>query len=186
MDLSLELSSAIVPSSSPASSRQSCAPDLSPMMPRTPGIATPASMDLSLMTSTSVYVSLTERSEEDLLDKSSEDLSKEELISKFVNDTCCCHQGPNKAPCSQQLSKELITQCRLESLELARSELDLVVLGQIRSYFKRNSRLSFAIHGLTICRSTFMFLHCIGRTRFDNLVQQYQDVGLTTRSHGNL
>ena len=31
-----------------------------------------------------------------------------------------------------------------------------------------------------------MFLHCIGRTRFDNLVQQYEDVGLVTRTHGNL
>lgn len=123
--------------------------------------------------------------DDDLLEKSLCDASEEDTIMKFVDESCRCHHGPDKGPCSKQLSRELVTQCRVENL-LSRDELDLAVLSQIRSVFKPHSHLTFAVHGISICRSTFMFLHCIGRTRLDNLMHQYQENGLVTRSHGNL
>ena len=44
----------------------------------------------------------------------------------------------------------------------------------------------YNIHGVHVCRKTFMFLHWIGHTKLENLIQHFDKVGLSTRTHGNV
>ena len=53
-------------------------------------------------------------------------------VSAFISKSCGCTLGPYKQPCSEQLTKEQITQCRNNCLEMTRAELDLVILSAIK------------------------------------------------------
>ena len=43
----------------------------------------------------------------------------------------------------------------------------------------------FYIHGVQICFDTYLYLHCVSRKRYQNLVQHYKTHGLSPRIHGN-
>ena len=62
--------------------------------------------------------------------------------------------------------------CRQENLDISRDELDLVVLAQIRASHKPYSHYLFPLNRNNKL-AVLPTLHCIGRTQFDNLVQQY-------------
>ena len=88
-------------------------------------------------------------------------------------------------------------------MELTKDELDLVVMSQIRSLrsnaeqpTSRSShhssvhsitrgRSEYYLHRVKICHKVFLFLHCMSRSRYERLVNHYEDMGLCTRVHGN-
>lgn len=136
------------------------------------------------------------------VETSLEDTSERESVETFITSTCGCKIGPKSSPCSSVLSRDTIVKYRMESLELTRDELDLVVLAQIRacrsvasqpSSRRTNhekstdcrSRTKYYVHGLEVCRQTFMFLHCIGHKRLENLLKHFEQIGLNTCVHGN-
>jgi len=45
--------------------------------------------------------------------------------------------------------------------------------------------MGYYYHGQTICLKTFLFLHCLHRSRFYSLVKHYRKNGLSLRVHGN-
>ena len=47
------------------------------------------------------------------------------------------------------------------------------------------SRSEFFFHGTQVCISTYLYLHTISRTHYENLVSHYTDFGLCLRIHGN-
>ena len=55
---------------------------------------------------------------------------EEEEVKTFMNTTCRCqlHRGE---PCSNQFGLTNVMKTRMESMELSRNELDMVLLGQI-------------------------------------------------------
>ena len=129
-------------------------------------------------------------------DHSMEDERAQKSIEDFIRSTCGCKLG------SSFLSKQTIEKCRADNLELSRDELDLVILAQIRagrsmdtqptlrrSHHEKTANRSMSkyhIHGVLICRKTFMFLHCVGHKCLEHLIQHFDNVGLDTRQHGNL
>ena len=65
-------------------------------------------------------------------DMNTTDKKERGRVSAFISKSCGCTLGPNKQPCSEQLTKEQITQCRNNCLEMTRAELDLVILSAIK------------------------------------------------------
>jgi hypothetical protein len=134
-------------------------------------------------------------------DHSMEDESAQKCVEAFVRSTCGCKLGPRDSPCSSFLTKETIEKCRADNLELGKDELDLVILAQIRagrsvdsqrtlrnSHHEKTTNRSMSkyyIHGVLICRKTFMFLHCVGHKRLEHLIRHFDGVGVDTRQHGN-
>ena len=79
------------------------------------------------------------------------------------------------------------------------TELDFVILGAIQSSIncsdvsvsgrsekhRKQLRMTFFYHSKRICRTTFLFLHCIGKNKFCSLLKRYKENGLSLRVHGN-
>ena len=113
----------------------------------------------------------------------------------FVTKSCGCKYGPGSTPCSAFLNKATIKRHREDNLELSKDELDLVVLAQIRAHRKTadqetlrvshhetkddKSRSEFYINGVRICLTTFLFIHCMSRYRYEGLVQHFEQHGLS-------
>ncbi len=135
------------------------------------------------------------------LDRSLEDISEAESTETFIANSCGCKMGPKNSPCSKLLTKNTIVKFRNESIDLPKHELDLVILAQIRACrttdtqpnssethhekVSDKSMTKYFVHGVHVCRTTFMFLHCVGHKRFEHLHKHFVEVGLTTRTHGN-
>ena len=119
------------------------------------------------------------------------------LVSDFVVIGCGC-QLWNGCNCSLQFSSEHFSDIRSYCSSLSHTELDMALLGQIMalsditikpgySLLKQKRVHTTYIHlGKQICRTTFRFLHGVGRTRIENLMVYFADHGLVPRTHGNL
>ena len=121
-------------------------------------------------------------------DCSLEDTREVQTVDEFMNKGCSCKLGVQGSPCSQQLSRETIEWTRQNCLELTKSELDPIVLSQIHSLQNATptrNRSMFYIYGVQICFDTYLYLHCVSRKRYQNLVQHYKIHGLSPRIHGN-
>ena len=119
-----------------------------------------------------------------------------QLVSDFVENGCGCQlwKGRN---CSLQFSIDHISDVRSYCASLSRTELDMVLLGQIMAlsditinpqYSLLNQKRVHTtyIHlGKQICLTTFR-LHGVGRSRMENLMTHFQVYGLVPRTHGNL
>ena len=115
---------------------------------------------------------------------------------------CGCTKAKG-TQCCQQFSQEYIMSVRQSCAELARSELDMAILGQIsastntgsvatthRSHHKEADRergyTSFIHQGKPLCQKMFNFLHGIGIKRLKNLAASFKENGLSPRTHGNV
>ena len=134
------------------------------------------------------------------LDSSMEDIREEQTMEEFISNGCGCQLGPKETSCVKYLTRQIVERCRQDCLELSRDELDLIVLSQIHSLRSTpdqptlrlshhvtgsKSRSTFYVHGVPICLKTFLYLHCMSRTRYENLVHHYYQNGLCPRVHGN-
>ena len=103
----------------------------------------------------------------------------EEELERFLAEGCgCTRTGGN--PCSTLFSKEHYLHTRDDCRALSRSELDLVLLGEIMAGIssgqvttaekyrhvsgpRQLKSMAFYHHGQRICRNTFRHLHGIGK-----------------------
>ena len=124
------------------------------------------------------------------------------MVMAMLESTCGCKKGLSSQPCSTQFSADHLMSVRSSCSELSRSELDMVVMGQLmagmddtsttnphsRNKEKPRQRAvySFYHQGKQVCEKMFRFLHTIGETRYKNLKKSLLTHGLATRSHGNL
>ena len=113
------------------------------------------------------------------------DLSEKAKVEKFISDTCNCKIGDGGQACSTTISLDDIHVSRNNCHELSSTELDLVVLRAIQSSLNcgevsesgrpekkhERTRMTFFFHGKRICKEAFLFLNCIGRTKFCSLVK---------------
>ena len=130
---------------------------------------------------------------------SESDLSEKAKVRTFYENTCNCTLAEGDRPCNTTLSLDDYSDSRNNFHELSSLELDLVILGAIQSLLNcsnfsvsgrsesqpKRSRINFYYHGKRICKTSFLFLHCINKTRFCRLVKHYRKNGLTVRVHGN-
>ena len=123
-------------------------------------------------------------------------------VTTLMMSTCGCKKGANSQPCSSQFPFEHVLEVRASCSELTRSELDMVVMGQLMAGMnsdpttKPGSRhtvkdqwrasSSFYHQGKPVCERMFRFIHTIGETRFKNLKKSLRSFRLAMRSHGNL
>ena len=127
------------------------------------------------------------------------DLTEKAKVKTFWENTCKCKLAEGDKPCSTTLSLDDFYDSRNNCNELSSAELDLVILGAIQSSLNCNeisvsgrsekqrkvSRMAFYYHGKRICRTSFLFLHCLSKNRLWSLVKHYRKNGLTLRVHGN-
>ena len=82
----------------------------------------------------------------------------------------------------------------LNILELSHEELDLVVLANIQAFTatketgktrKRSPPYSFLYHSAPICKEMFLNLYGISKSRFQRLLDHYENHGISLRIHGN-
>ena len=97
-----------------------------------------------------------------------------EALDTFLAVGCGCNRAGGQ-PCSTLFDKAHYEQIRLSCEDLSRSELDLVLLGQIMagvtdtpqtrrhgSHQRKLSSMAFFHHGHRICGKTFRMLHEVG------------------------
>ena len=128
------------------------------------------------------------------------DIQEDNLVSDFVSAGCGCSKW-NRKQCSEQFSDDYFKSVRGSCAELSRSELDLVILGQLLACTNQSpgvvtesrnkeaecqrSYTTLFHQSKPVCAKTFGMLHGIGRTRLKNLVKSLKENGLTPRTHGN-
>ena len=66
----------------------------------------------------------------------------------------------------------------------------MAILSQISAHRARAStntraRSNFFFHGNQVCITTYLYLHTISCTRYQNLVSHHENFGLCPRIHGN-
>ena len=142
---------------------------------------------------------LTEREEEVIYEGTVHDVEEEDKVANFTQSGCGCTLY-NGGPCSTAFTPDHLSSIRSQCQELDRSSLDLVLLGQImatnsqssllqrshqKSATRKKTRMSYYHQGIQICRTTFLFLHGIGKRRLDNVRVSYENDGLISRTHGN-
>ena len=114
--------------------------------------------------------------------------------------TCSCKLH-KKGPCSEIFTQGDLKDLRACHQALARDELDLVMLAQIRAGMhcgqmtarpkqkeqteRKRVRVDYFHKGHKICRDTFMFIHGVFKDRLTNLIAHYQEHGVMVRVHGN-
>ena len=139
--------------------------------------------------------------EEFNFDSSETDLSEKAKINAFYTNTCTCNckLGESDQACSRSLSLSDFMDSRNNCQELSSAELDFVILGAIQNSIncsdvrvsgrseknRKQLRMTFFYHGKRICKTTFLFLHCIGKNKFCSLLKHYKENGLSLRVHGN-
>ena len=62
-----------------------------------------------------------------------DDQSEQATIEQLLRESCTCQLGPHGVACSSAVSKEAIVLTRNNCLQMARKELDLVVMAQINT-----------------------------------------------------
>ena len=128
------------------------------------------------------------------LDLKESDGEELETIRNFLREGCGCQFEPKRQHCSSVLCYSDVLECRTNCLQLCKEELDLIVLSHLQSHLRRKDVggrkrkryvCNFFFNGQQICKSTYLFLHAIGKERYANLCEHYKLYGLTLRVHGN-
>ena len=111
-----------------------------------------------------------------------------------MHDGCGCALGTKGGPCSGQFTEQVVffnlNNCR----ELSSVELDLVILPNIQAFThsesigkkrSRNPRCNFYYQSQPICKEMFLHFYGLSDSRFRRLKEQYQNHGISPRTHGN-
>ena len=116
----------------------------------------------------------------DLLTQTNTQTDTDPKLTAFLEEGCGCKRNSGK-PCYTSFSWEQYEASRMRCAELSRSELDLVILGQIAALLKKYSQTNthrqasqrqrtsmvFHRHGVPTCRETFLKLHGIGKMGYN-------------------
>ena len=115
-------------------------------------------------------------------------------LQKFIQDGCGCRRGLKGGQCSDHFTEETVLNNLYNCLELSHAELDLVILANIQAFAttevigekrKRSPPYSFLYQSQPICKEMFLNLYGISKSRFQRLVDHYQNHGISLRTHGN-
>ena len=130
------------------------------------------------------------------------ELEEKHCIHAFVSSGCGCALQSGKS-CSGHFGFDHYLEFRGQCRELTRSELDLVLLGQLSAFLfsteqtarsttyrhpsegRQHSYTIFWHRGHKVCRRTFLFLHTVSEKWFKNLKSSLLQNGLSPRMHGN-
>lgn len=129
------------------------------------------------------------------------EIKEDELVSLFMRGGCGCRKGGGGKQCCTQFSREYFLSVRQSCAELSRSELDLVILGQLHAFTNQSPGVVTASRhaaqererpntlyfhqGKQVCMKTFRTLHTIGEMRLKNLAKSLKQNCLAPRIHGN-
>jgi len=131
------------------------------------------------------------------MEESSGDLDKQSVIAKaqiFMKDGCGCRRGSQGGQCSDQFTEESVLANLYNCLELSHTELDFIALANIQAFSaaevigekrKRNPPFSFLYHSQSMCKDMFLNFYGISKSRFQRLLEFYQNHGISPRVHGN-
>ena len=115
-------------------------------------------------------------------------------VQKFIKDGCGCRRGSKSIQCSDQFTVETVLNNLYNCLELSHAVLDLVVLANIQAFTaseetgekrKRSPPYSFLYHSQPICKEMFLNLYGISKSRFQRLLEHFENHGISLRIHGN-
>ena len=111
-------------------------------------------------------------------------------VKLFLESGCGCRYGKNNSSCTKSFSLEELVEHRMQCIELSSSELDLVLLGALQSHMnlssnKKRYRMSYYFRGVQVCKETFLFVYCIGKSRLENLKAHLNRSGAVPRRHAN-
>ena len=122
---------------------------------------------------------------------------EERSNARFAQGGCSCKHFDG-GPCCKLFSLSHCQEVRDQCRELTRSELDLVVMGQLlalthsghmtqaKKHIQKERTRSFTYFkhgGHTICIKTFCFLHTIGQSKFKAIKASFERDGLVPRQH---
>ena len=122
---------------------------------------------------------------------------EERSIARLAQGGCSCKHFDG-GPCCKLFSVSHCQEVRDQCRELTRSELDLVVMGQLlalthsghvtqaKKHIQKERTRSFTYFkhgGHTICIKTFCFLHTIGQSKFKAIKASFERDGLVPRQH---
>ena len=129
------------------------------------------------------------------------DSQEHEATEAFHRNGCSCNLGPGRTPCCRLFSVSYYREMRCSSLEMTKDQRDCVMKGQISAMtstseltrhstsvtpeHRQRERSCYVHQGLTICRTTFLFLHAVGKSTFKALRRSCREDGLVPRVHGN-
>jgi len=132
--------------------------------------------------------------------------SDDQLCSEIRAFRCQCKLGLRGRPCIENLSETLILQQKLSCFELDYYNDDSVnylnehIIAKIdaicsdsdqtrKDHCKNTDRqrvkCQFVFHGERVCKTTFLFIHNIGKKRWKNLMKRWQSTGVELHVHGN-
>ena len=121
------------------------------------------------------------------------DAKEEEICKAFFRDGCGCSEQ-----CQLKFSEDHMRAMRNDMASLTSTSLDMVVMGQVSAHthcgdtiggerWRKRSRPrvhsvgSFYHHGQKICKHTFLFLHCMGKSRYKAIKESYLKHGIQSR-----
>ena len=115
-------------------------------------------------------------------------------VQKFLQVGCGCRQGLKGGQCSDYFTVETVIGNLYDCLELSHAELDLVILANLQAFTaakvtggkrKRIPAYSFLYQSHPICKEMFLHMYGISKSRFQRLLEHYQNHGISVRVHGN-
>ena len=111
-------------------------------------------------------------------------------VKLFLENGCGCRYGKNNSSCTISFSLEELVEHRMQCIELSSAELDLVLLGALQSHMnlscnKKRYRMTYYFRGVQVCKETFLFVYCIGKSRLENLKAHLKRYGAVPRRHAN-
>ena len=102
-----------------------------------------------------------------------DDQSEQAKIEQLLRESCSCQLGPHGGACSSAVSEEAIVLTRNNCLQMARKELDLVVMAQINALrtpaahrspsahgqedFRPRTQMKYFLQGVQVCQKVFCF-----------------------------
>ena len=114
------------------------------------------------------------------LDERALDEEEEWTITEFVRNGCGCRMG-KKGPCSALFSREHYRTMRADAAALSWNELSMALTAMASN----NQVTIFQHHCHRVCRKIYLFVHGIGKRKFELIKAHFISSGLTPRIHGN-
>ena len=117
-----------------------------------------------------------------------EQRSLDDEEDKKISDCVCGCNMQKKGPCSALFSRQHYTTMRAAAAALTWGELNMLVMGEIMALTgmeTRNHTTIFHHRGHRVCRNTLLFLHWLGKRKFELIKAHYISMGVVSRIHGN-
>ena len=115
-------------------------------------------------------------------------------VQKLLQFGCRCHRGLKGDQCLDYLKVEIVISNLYDCLELSHETLDLVILANLQAFTEADitgrkrktiQAYSFLYQSHPICKEMFLHVYGISKSRFQRLLEHYQNHDISLRVHGN-